>query len=83
MEPLTFYVVLPTRKFQLKAEDPFDSQRWVQTLTRIISNNQEAKEGMLDKQGAKNKSFKQRWFRILGTKMYAMQKRPPFYDPFL
>lgn len=29
MEPLVFHVVLPTRKFQLKAEDPFEAQSWV------------------------------------------------------
>jgi hypothetical protein len=70
MDPLTFFIHLPTRKFTLRSEDPFDTQRWVTTLQRIISHNQQAKEGALEKQGAKNKSFKTRWFRILGTKMY-------------
>jgi hypothetical protein len=68
--PLTFFVVLPTRRFELKSADPFEAQRWIEVLSRVISQNQEAKEGHLEKQGAKNKSFKMRWFRILGTKMY-------------
>ena len=75
MEPLVFYVNLPTRKFVLRCADPFDTQSWTTVISQVISHNREAKEGFLEKRGAKNHSFKDRWFRILGTKMYYYKKQ--------
>ena len=68
--PNDFFIQCPDRTYELRCEDMDQLPNWVLAVTALITQNEVAMEGVLQKQGAKNKSFKARFFRILGTKLF-------------
>lgn len=77
MNPLTLMIRCPGRTYELRVADgdPFTAGKWHRALSNIIANLSKAKEGVLEKQGEKNKSMKERHFRLLGKKLYYYKKQ--------
>ena len=65
-----FVIVTPGRRYELRCGDVDTLPFWVLAITQIIAESVVAIEGPLEKQGAKHKSFKVRYFRMAGSKIY-------------